>query len=65
MVNTQTCTSCLNGVKTFFLTKSGKKKELFFKILFMACKFVMTCHDKNVICDCMIPKKKGGRKKVI
>ncbi len=27
MVNTQTCTSCLNVVKTFLLTKLGEKKE--------------------------------------
>jgi hypothetical protein len=26
-VNTQVCTSCLNGVKTFSLTKLGEKKN--------------------------------------
>ncbi len=28
----------------------------------MACKFVTTCHDRNVICDFMIGRKKMKKK---
>ncbi len=55
MVNIQTCTSCLNGVKTFLSTKlKEKKKKPALNFFFMTCKFVMTCHDKNVIHDSTI-----------
>ncbi len=48
MVNTRTCTSCSNGVKIFLSTHVFKINWL---ILFMTCKFVTPCHDKNVICE--------------
>jgi len=35
--------------------KRGERKTLNF---FTTCKFVITCHDKNVIYDSTIPKKK-------
>ncbi len=58
MVNMQTCTSCLDGVKKICQqNREKKKKRLNF---FIACKFVTTCCDKNVICDSTIQKKRGG-----
>jgi hypothetical protein len=52
MVNIQTCTSCLNDVKTFLSKKLKKKKKTNLKFFFMAC------YDKNVICDSTIQEKK-------
>jgi len=43
MVNTWTCTSCINGVKTF-CRQNWEKKTLIF---FMACKSVTSCCDKG------------------
>ncbi len=57
MVDMQTCTSCmLKWCQKNFVDKIKEKKSLNFV---MACKFVMTCRDKNVICDCII---QGGKK---
>jgi hypothetical protein len=53
MVNTQTCTSCLNCVKKNCCQNWGKETLDFF----MACKFVMACHDENVFCDFTIRGK--------
>jgi hypothetical protein len=39
----------MHGVKTFLFKKLEKKHLNFF---FTKCKFVTTCHGKNVICDC-------------
>jgi hypothetical protein len=58
--NTWTCTSCLNGVKIFLLEKLGKYIIIY--IFFITYKFVRTCHDKNVICDSTIWKKKWEKK---
>ncbi len=55
MVNIQTCTSCLNDVKTFLLTRSKKKKK---KTRNKPSIFFMLCCDKNVICDSTIHEKK-------
>jgi hypothetical protein len=53
MVNMQTCISCLNGVKKYLST-----------IFFTTCKFVMACHDNNVISNSTIYEKKiKGKKK--
>ncbi len=62
VVNTQACTSCLNGVKKHLLTKSKNKIKI--KInSFVACKVVTTCCDKNVIHDSTIRRKTKTKRK--